>query len=750
MRLGVVNQTDDVGDYRLHFGNPIIDLIEVFYRDPRFDEVQKVTLGEQAPGLNSAEHALANISFSMSPGQQLTFWIRLTNNGANLLSLDVFEERLFEEYERVVHLLWGTLIGLTLVLSLYNFVLYIGLRDRTYLYYIGYLLAIFTLLGAVHGFGYYVMPVPWQQWLSQKMVTLQTLSAIASLQFAAAFLRVNVDSGRLFKIKNASLACMALFGFVALFLTERQGAPFFALVQTVTYLLVVWMIAQDFRSRFYWTRYYLISWIPFFIGAAIGLLLFVGLVEYNFYTRHALMISVIIEMALISMALADRMSVTEKERFFQATHDVKTGLANEYYFEQKVNSLQSIPQAKSLAVLAVKFSNYDYVTPYLSAEKQKQLLIAMASQFKDLISQQVPLLSLDDTGQVQTSVIQNSTFLFLVSLTNPRQLSMLLSALSAKDNHNPIPDQIPFRIQCVLAARLIEGNKVEARVLINSLKQCLNIAQQQNSDYLIYHSELDHSSARGIRLAQELERAIENDALLLYFQPQLQLKGTNRCFSEVLVRWIHPDMGFISPAEFVLIAEQTGLIKKLTAWVLRRAFLHQHDLKKVCGEDAHISINISANDLSRDGFASEVFDIAQEQNVKPENFTLEVTETSHQQDQAKFSKNIVALKQAGFSLAIDDFGTGYSSLTYVSELPFDELKIDRAFVKDLLTSERQHQIVSATIRMANDLGLSVTAEGIEDEATQDQLVKLACDKIQGYFYARPMPFDDYVSWLNQE
>ena len=162
-----------------------------------------------------------------------------------------------------------------------------------------------------------------------------------------------------------------------------------------------------------------------------------------------------------------------------------------------------------------------------------------------------------------------------------------------------------------------------------------------------------------------------------------------------------------------------------------------------------ISVNFSAYDVMLENFVTSLVEKIDEFNLKADNFILELTETVSVTDTKRFDQNLVELKDLGFHIAIDDFGTGYSSLTYVSRHPFDELKIDRGFVIDLAGSEKHQSIVKATINMANSLGLTVVAEGIENERCLALLKQFGCGLGQGYLYARPMPFDQYLEWLDE-
>ncbi len=749
-RVTLENQTDAVGHLRLLMDNPIFDSLTLYYFDPRFDDVQVSYFGDARDNISPEQRILPNVAFDLVPGQAASFYLHLQTDGSPILSLTLMSEAGFEQYSRMLHIIWGSFIGIALVLGAYNTVLYVGLRDSVYLYYVGYLMAVLMTMGVIHGYGYYLFSESLQLWFSKQIVPLQSLVALSALMLGKLFLKISPSCGAAYKLANSVATLLILFFLIALFIPESLAAPVFVLLQVATYVSAVLMIRYRFKSRISWTRYYLFSWIPFFIGAGVGMGLFAGLIEYSFLSRHTFIFSVLFELTFISMALADRMSETERKRFFLATHDIKTNLANEFYIEQKIEQLRQRKQASLTALIAIRVTNYDRIVPYLTEPDRRLLLKQLTVQFALQIDQYAKLIPLDELTRTRVSVVNDNTFFYLASVASEAVFETLMNQLSNKDNYNPLQSVIPFRVQCTFSARLLDELTVDSQTLLNSVKEGINNALEHGLPMQIYSEEKETQNARGIKLAQALETAIQQNQLQLYYQPQLCLFDNRACCSEVLLRWIHADMGFIPPMEFIDIAEKTGLIRQLTLWVIEQTFREHGELATLSALPMCTSINISAIDLSRPGFADDVIQLAQKHQVAAERFTLEVTETSHQQDQGIFTQNLIALKEAGFHLAIDDFGTGYSSLTYVSDLPFDELKIDRSFVKDMVSSQRQQQIVQATIDMAIQLGLTVTAEGIEDKETLEALRMANCHKIQGYFYEKPMPFTHFQTWLKTQ
>jgi EAL domain-containing protein (putative c-di-GMP-specific phosphodiesterase class I) len=252
-----------------------------------------------------------------------------------------------------------------------------------------------------------------------------------------------------------------------------------------------------------------------------------------------------------------------------------------------------------------------------------------------------------------------------------------------------------------------------------------------------------------LQLVGELRRAIDGEGLVLHHQPKASLRTGALVGSEALVRWEHPQRGLVPPDEFVPLAEQTGLIRPLSRWVLD-AGLRQCRAWRDHGLQIPVSINLSARDLHDPQLPELVASLLERWDVVPNMLKLEITESAVMADAERAIDVLGRLRSMGVRISIDDVGTGYSSLSYLKRLPVDELKIDRSFVSHLATDDHDLAIVRSTIGLAHDLGLTVVGEGVEDLATWNVLASLGCDVVQGYFLSRPLTADALVSWLRSE
>ena len=246
----------------------------------------------------------------------------------------------------------------------------------------------------------------------------------------------------------------------------------------------------------------------------------------------------------------------------------------------------------------------------------------------------------------------------------------------------------------------------------------------------------------------ELTRAIHNDELEVYYQPQIEIASKKLVGAETLIRWNHPTRGLIVPANFLPLAEGTDLIDEIARFVLGKA-IQQRKQWADAGTFLDVSINISPRTISDYGFPEKLLAMTQQYQIEPENITLEITETSAIADLSKSLDILTRIRMKGFKLSIDDFGTGHSSLEKLARIPFTEIKIDRSFIRHLDRDQVSNTIAKLSIMLAHEMEMTVVAEGVESKEALTNLEKLGCDRAQGFWIAHPMPADELLPWLRK-
>jgi len=273
-------------------------------------------------------------------------------------------------------------------------------------------------------------------------------------------------------------------------------------------------------------------------------------------------------------------------------------------------------------------------------------------------------------------------------------------------------------------------------------------AKRDGEGFSVYAMEQDKHSALRLTLSSHLRQGIDDDELLMYYQPKISLSTHHIVDVEALVRWQHPQRGIIAADHFIPLAEQTGLIRPLTHWVLKTV-LEQCRRWRAAGRNIGVAVNISMRNLHDPRLPEIVAGLLQLSETPPSALVLEITETALMTNPARTMDVVLRLSKLGIHLSIDDFGTGYSSLSYLKRLPVREIKIDKSFVRDMADDENDAVIVRSTIDLGHNLGLQVVAEGVENRHALDQLERLGCDLAQGYYMGMPMPAAELECWLRE-
>jgi diguanylate cyclase (GGDEF)-like protein len=264
---------------------------------------------------------------------------------------------------------------------------------------------------------------------------------------------------------------------------------------------------------------------------------------------------------------------------------------------------------------------------------------------------------------------------------------------------------------------------VDADTLLRRADMAMYLAKADRSGWAMYQSDRDHYSPDRLALVADLRHAIDNDGLVLHYQPQVDVRTGGFVAVEALMRWPHPERGLLAPDTFIPLAEQTQLIRPLTRWAIGAA-LRQSVAWQSAGISVPVAVNLSAHDVQDPDLPQVVAELLSLYHAPAELLRLELTESSLLADPKRAREILAELRALGVRIAIDDFGTGYSSLSYLQQLPIDELKIDKSFVKDMATDAGARSIVRAVIDLADDLGLGVVAEGVEDRSTWEVLAAL--------------------------
>ncbi|WP_271270711.1 putative bifunctional diguanylate cyclase/phosphodiesterase [Aliamphritea hakodatensis] len=439
--------------------------------------------------------------------------------------------------------------------------------------------------------------------------------------------------------------------------------------------------------------------------------------------------------------LRERADSFEKQARYNVTHDLLTDLPNKELFYDRVEQgiLSQTSQQQSLSVLLIEIGNYKQVSDTLGRNASDSLIKQVSVRLKSAYASPATIARIDSN-------------IFSLLLTNIENKQTVLS--QAENIHRALEEpffveKVKMACQANIGIVYFPDHGGDVDTLVQRAGIALYVAQNSNKGYALYDPSYDEHTPRQLTLMSELNQAVERGELELYYQPKLDLRDDCVSSAEALVRWNHPRHGLLLPDHFVPLMERTRMIQSLTRWVIEASMLQAVKWAGT-GYNISISVNLSAKDLNNPELPDLIAGLKGRTGVNPEWIMLEITESSIMSNPETAFEIINRIDQMGFRFSIDDYGTGYSSLSYLKRMPLKELKIDRSFVKDIMTDESDAVIVNATINLAHNLGLQVTAEGVNDPAVLQKLRREGCDVVQGYLLARPMPVGAFEEWLSSE
>lgn len=421
----------------------------------------------------------------------------------------------------------------------------------------------------------------------------------------------------------------------------------------------------------------------------------------------------------------------------QALHDSLTGLPNRSLYMDRLQQ----------AIRAAEREQKPFAVMMMDLNKFKWINDTLGHHVGDLVLQEVAV-RIKSTLRASDTISRfgGDEFLILLPGDDANKVIHVVDKIRHAFETNLIIEGNSLNIEGSIGISIYPDHGTDAHTLIKRADVAMYAAKNSDIGYALYDSQNDLNSPNRLVLAGQLRKSIENDELVLHYQPKVSLRTGAVYGVEALVRWRHPHLGMLYPNDFIPLAEGSGLITPLTFWVLDAA-LRQHHQWRQAGVELVIAANLSARNLQDMDLPAKVAARLSAWHVSPQWLELEITESAIMGDPVRAQKILSQLDDMGVQLTIDDFGTGYSSLAYLKQLPVDEIKIDRSFVMDMLQDGSNRTIVQSTIDLGHNLGLKVVAEGVEDQECWNLLRSQGCDSAQGYYISRPMPGEEMLTWL---
>lgn len=426
---------------------------------------------------------------------------------------------------------------------------------------------------------------------------------------------------------------------------------------------------------------------------------------------------------------------------FLSYHDTLTGLPNR---SLAINRLeQAIGYAKKhntkVALLHMDIDGFKTINDSFGYHTGDGVIQAFARRLKE---------NLKETDTVSRQ--GGDEFLMIITdISDTDDLSTLISHLMKKLNEPIDVHTHSFVATLSLGIAIAPEDGQDFETLLQKADTALRKAKESGGNtYCFFTEEMNQEIFENLHIQNDLKRALMQEQFVLHYQPQIDLKTNTIHGVEALLRWKHPEKGLIPPMKFIPIAESSGLIVEIGAWVIHEA-CHQASKWHKKGINITIAVNISAVQFKRGNLEHVIEEALKKSGLNPHYLELELTESLLIQDTENVFSAIKRLKNLGVKLSIDDFGTGYSSLSYLKRFAVDKLKIDRSFVRDILKDPEDNAIVQAIIQMAKSLNLKTIAEGVEDKEVVELVRQYGCDEIQGFYFAKPMPHDELIAYCKK-
>jgi diguanylate cyclase (GGDEF)-like protein/PAS domain S-box-containing protein len=453
----------------------------------------------------------------------------------------------------------------------------------------------------------------------------------------------------------------------------------------------------------------------------------------------------IVGVSSISEDITERRRL-ESQLLYHAYHDVLTGLPNRTYFDQMLsNEIDTLGRDAELAILFLDLNNFKVINDSLGHDIGDRYLAEISSTLRKVVPEDAVVARF---GGDEFTIL-------LAAAPDALQAATALSAEIIQALHRQIAVEgyeLGTNVSIGIASTTLD-DFCEPKELIRRADIALYDAKRggKESTYRIFDQHMDHSVFERLWIERDLRQAVENGELEIHFQPLLDIRLGEVGVLEALVRWNHPERGLLLPERFLQIAEETGHILEIDAWVLRSACQQIADWNAAHPNHPPIycGVNMSARAFWHGGLAQRVTSVLEETGLDPRLLCIEITESTLMRDTELATLGAQELREKGVLIAIDDFGTGYSSLSYLKTFPIDVLKIDQAFINGIEHDKQQVQLVEAIVTMAHALGLDVVAEGIESEEQYQRVSELGCNLAQGYFISRPLPFSEIPPVLNR-
>ncbi|MEW6067506.1 MAG: EAL domain-containing protein [Nitrospirota bacterium] len=456
----------------------------------------------------------------------------------------------------------------------------------------------------------------------------------------------------------------------------------------------------------------------------------------------------------LEQQLLERMRSEDKIRYM-AYYDVLTDLPNRVFFKELLSRaiIHARRYGRIFAVFFIDLDHFKRINDTLGHDTGDILLKAVTKRLlQSLRSSDLIARSDSDMEKIEETISRMGGDEFIILLPELKAVEDAgrVAIRIIRDFSKPfvLNDSREIFITCSIGISIYPYDGEDVDSILKTADIAMYHAKEQGrNNYQFYKESLNADALERLNIENEMRRALNNKEFMLYYQPKINILNRKIVGIEALIRWRHPKKGMISPAQFIPLAEETGLIIPIGEWVIRTACLQNKDWQQAGFRPISVAVNLSARQIEQEDLIETVSQALSYAQIHPQYLELEITESTVMKNPVKATATLKALKDMGIKISLDDFGTGYSSLNYLRQLPLDSLKIDRSFIKDTTTSLDNAAVIKAIIALAHNLQLNVIAEGVETEEQMAFLSEHECDEMQGYLLSPPLPSEDITQFL---
>jgi EAL domain-containing protein (putative c-di-GMP-specific phosphodiesterase class I)/GGDEF domain-containing protein len=598
--------------------------------------------------------------------------------------------------------------------------------------------------------GVWLFPETVFSFLNQFKATINAISLWSVYRFSLLFFNIESSLPHIWRKRHYGDFALATYVLISCFSSYQELIFVFLSLQFAASIVCLIGLVRSGSRKKLAIKSYLVAWSCVIFGAFVESLIFLNMIPYSDLSASIYPICTIIELIGFSFAFAESAHSNEISRQHQLVTDLHTGLPNRrFYFTQLQQELKKLTLGeKSLALVTIQFTS-QYSMNHIFGPEKADIAIRQTALILNLyLLQDEDAITFEMPNKDIASLIKTSTNTLAFLCKDINKLDSMIKELQNTLDDVVTIEHFDMQHQYSIGTALYPEHADSLDTLFRYSLIAADVNNLCSDPWSLFNQRYQIHHIYQHRLLARLKEDVRGQQLSFEVQPQVELSSGRIIGGEVLIRWHNEEMGKIGPDEFIPLAESAGLIYMVTQMIINKVFTWVAENRYIV-ENRHLSINVSAKDMLRNGFANQVINLSLRHNVSPACFILEVTESSFFEHNTTVENNIKTLKDAGFRLSIDDFGAGYSSMHSVMVLSPAEIKIDRMFIQNLHKDETSFTLCKTLVTLITELGAQTVAEGVEGQHTINQLLEWGCQIGQGFGLYRPMTPDSYRELISK-